>query len=164
MSNSKFTDLVKEAKSHTHQFTLWPDRWRVCNLKVSWNTYAFSEESVSSIPKNPGVYAFLIQPGIAGDLNTSYLIYIGMSKNLRRRFVKYLREFKSKIGRPKIVSWLFPYIGYLHFSYTLVNPSNTLKSLEDNLKSLEDELIKAFIPPANDRFPAEVRRVVKAFR
>lgn len=159
MSNSKFTDLVKEAKSHTHQFTLWPDRWRGCNLKysLSWNTYAFSKASISSIPKNPGVYAFLIQPRIASDLNTSYLIYIGMSKNLRGRFVKYLREFKSKSGRPKIVSWLFPYTDYLYFSYTLVNPPNTPKSLED-------ELIKAFIPPANDRFPAEVRRVVKAFR
>lgn len=160
MSNSGFVDLVAKAKLHTHEFTLWPDRWRVCNLKasLSWNTYTFSEESISSIPEKPGVYAFLIQPKIANNLNTSYLIYIGKTeRRLKDRFQEYLREVSNPIGRPKIIHWLSLYAGYLYFSCTPVEPPNTLESTED-------ELLKAFIPPANDMLPAEVRRVFQAFR
>lgn len=160
MNISKFVDLVEKAKAHTHQFTLWPDRWRGCNLRssLSWNTYAFSEEAVSSIPEKPGVYAFLIQPRVANNLNTSYLIYIGMTdRTLRERFKEYLGEIKNKSGRPKIVYWFESYADYIYFSCTPVDPPDTLERLEE-------ELIKAFIPPANDMIPADVGRVVRAFR
>ncbi len=163
MSNSGFSDLVEKAKSHTHSFTLWPDQWRRCNLQnsLSWNTYAFSPASTGSIPEQPGIYAFLIQPNIANNLNASYLIYIGKTeRNLRVRFQEYLREVKNQSGRPKICFLLGSYDGYLSFSCAVVK-SNTLSA---TLNALEKELLKVFIPPANDRIPAEVGRVVEVFR
>lgn len=162
MSNSDFFDLVGKAKLHTHSFTLWPDRWRSCNLQnpLSWNTYAFSQASTGSIPDQPGVYAFLVQPNIANNLNASYLMYIGMTeRSLRVRFIEYLREVDNRNGSPKIVFLLGLYDGYLSFSCAIVN-SNTLS---DTLNALENELLQAFIPPANDRIPAEVGRAVRAF-
>ncbi|GIV87094.1 MAG: hypothetical protein KatS3mg054_1123 [Chloroflexus sp.] len=186
MSNSDLVDLVKEAKSHTHSFTLWPDQWRRCNLQnssgsacpysvtnwtdqwrrynlknpLSWNTYAFSQASTGRIPDQPGIYAFLIQPNIANNLNASYLIYIGKTeRTLRVRFQEYLREVKNRSGRPKICLLLGLYDGYLSFSCAVVK-SNTLPA---TLNALEKELLKAFIPPANDRIPVEVGRVIQAF-
>ena len=160
MGTTDFVDLVKEAKIHKYEFILWPQRWQQYNphINCNWSTYPFCQDSVEKIPDEPGVYAFLIQPHIANELDASYLMYVGKtSRSLKQRFQEYFREAKnSKRGRPKIIMLLQSYAGYLHFSCAVVNQP-------DEPEQLENELLKAFLPPANDRFPAEVSRVIQAF-
>ena len=159
MANTNFVDLVKEAKSHKYEFVLWPQRWQQYEplINYNWITFAFCQDSVEKIPDKPGVYAFLIQPHIADNLDVSYLMYVGQtSRSLKKRFKEYLTEMNSNRGRPKIVTLLQMYQGYLYFSCI---------TLDNNVSphDVEEELLKALIPPANDQLPAEIRSVIKAF-
>lgn len=154
----EFIDLVKEAKAHKHSFMLWPHRWKSYHSSIHfhWTIYPFEKQSIPQIPDKAGVYAFLIQPRIA-SLDVSYLMYIGQTKrSLRKRFQEYLREATSQSGRPKVLMLLDLYKGFLYFSCATLNASTSLKSIED-------ELLNAFIPPMNEQYPAEVRRVIAAF-
>ncbi len=153
-----YVDLVKEAKSHVETFVLWPRRWSECQLStvLNWVVFPFEQSKADQIPDGPGIYAFLIQPGIASNLNASYLMYIGQTNSLRSRYRDYLREPDSPIGRPKIVVLLDMYRGFLSFSCAPLSGA-------DQLECIEDALLGAYIPPANDQFPAQIRRIVNAF-
>ena len=70
---------------------------------LTWSLFPFQDASRSQIPNAPGVYAFLIVPNIAGNLNVSYLMYIGKTdRPLRQRFAEYLLEAKSDRIRPNL--------------------------------------------------------------
>jgi len=47
------------------------------------------------------------------------------------------------------------YQDYIYFCYTTV--------LEEDLTEVEDNLLIAYIPPANDQYPAEIRKITGAF-
>ncbi len=154
-----FVDVVKEANFYNRRFTIWPRRWRAygSSICLSWTVFLFGEDAIKEIPDEPGVYAFLIQPSIASDLNASYLIYIGKTtRSLRTRFQEYLREAKNPSGRPKIVTWLNPFKGFIYFSCAVLTSSVSPETVEG-------ELLNAFIPPANEQYPAEVSRIIRAF-
>ncbi len=82
-------------------------------------------------------------------------MYVGQASNLRRRFGEYLNAERREDGRPKIFRLLNMYDPHLWFCYTEVPQAN--------ITTLEDDLLEAFIPPCNDKFPASIRRVVGAF-
>ena len=156
----KFVDLVKDARVHEHRILLWPRRWKLydTSLTIGWSAVPFRPASKSSVPDAPGVYAFLIQPGIAANLEASYVMYVGMTDHsLRQRFAQYLIESKSPTGRPKVFMLLSLYRPYVRFFCSTVVPPNSPAAIEN-------ELLQAFIPPANERYPASITRVIKAFQ
>lgn len=149
-------DVVKNAKFHEQKFMLWP-RNRVEHdpaVDLSWVVFPFRPDAQGEVPDEPGVYAFLVQPGIAPNLNASYLAYVGKTeRSLRTRFGEYLRETVDPAGRPKIRLWLQLYEGYVHFTCAqLASPVE-----------VERKLIDAFMPPANSDFSAQVGRIRRAF-
>lgn len=154
----EFEDLVIEADSHRLPFTLWCRMWDEFSSTVTlnWIDHPFQREEVDNIPDSAGVYAFLVQPRIACGLNVSYLLYIGESRNLKRRFRDYLRELRAKKARPKISIYLNRYLPYLRFCYAKL-PKDV------STTDVEDTLLQAFIPPLNSKFPARVGKVVNAF-
>lgn len=153
-----YTDLLMEAALHRKTFMLWPRQWTGYKhaSPFDWHVVPFTQTSATGIPTDRGIYAFLIQPKIASDVQASYLVYLGQTDSLRRRFRQYLQEAKSDLGRPKLVSLLTLYRGFLYFSYS------TIPEPQD-LTPVEDALLEALIPPENDQFPASVRRVINAF-
>jgi len=159
-ANNAFVDIVSDAKSHIVQLILWPCRWQQChiNLHLNWQVFEFNPQTINAIPTEPGVYAFLIQPRLASNLDASYLMYIGKTdRPLRDRYQEYLQEIMKSTGRPKIAFTLSQYYGFIYFSCApVVNQPITPANVED-------ELLKAFMPPMNDQLPAEVRRIVNAF-
>lgn len=154
----EFEDLVVEAEVHRVRFTLWCRMWDEFQQSVAldWVDHPFEDGEVDNIPSSPGVYAFLVQPRLAGGLDVSYLLYIGESGNLKRRFRDYLDEVEDQNARPRIVIYLNRYLRYLRFCCATL-PSNV------STTDIEDELLAAFIPPLNKKLPARVRRVVNAF-
>jgi hypothetical protein len=74
--------------------------------------------------------------------------------SLRKRFDDYLRECKSDRGRPKVLLLLNAWRKNVEFCCV---------TYSRNPKLMEDQLIGAFLPPFNDQFPAQVRKIVKAF-
>ncbi len=136
-----------------------PRLWSSLSLAqtLSWSLFPFNDSSRSSIPDQQGVYAFLILPVIAGNLNVSYLMYIGETeRTLRDRFGEYLLEARSDKIRPKLLRILPLYPDHLVFACAPL-PLGIVP------RDLESALIEAFLPPGNDDVPATVRRPRKAF-
>ena len=158
----RVVDLINEQdqkKNHTIEFILWPQKWGAYNLLdlFDWEIHPFQPDQIENIPREPGIYSFVIQPGIASHPYCSYLMYIGKTKRtLRVRFCEYLREQDDEAGRPNILRLLNKYQGYLHFCCSTIDE-------KERIGEIEDELIKAFLPPCNDRLPAGVHRVIGAF-
>jgi len=155
-------DLIAEQdqlQAHRYDFFLWPKLWSEYTFSIAfnWKVHQFDETEIPNIPDCPGIYAFLIQPGIASFTSCSYLMYIGKTeRTLKQRFKEYISEKQKETGRPKIVRLLNKYQGYLYFCCSMIDP---IISIGD----VEKALLNAFLPPCNDQFPAEVRRVRGAF-
>lgn len=151
-------DIIKdqdEMKAHEHHFILWPRQWEKYHDTHNWKICRLNEMEKDQIPNRSGVYSLLVQPGIANHPACSYLMYVGKTKSLRRRFMDYLNERKCETGRPKIFRVLNKYKDYVCFCYTTVR--------KDDLSGVEDNLLVAYIPPNNDQYPAEIRCIVGAF-
>lgn len=155
-------DLISEQDQlikHQYRFFLWPRAWAAYNLPDSfnWEIYPFQQDQIENIPSQPGIYSFVIQPGIASHSDCSYLVYIGQTeRTLQDRFREYFGEQNKMEGRPKIVRLLNKYQGYLYFCCSVIAEI-------ERITEIEEALINAFLPPCNDRFPAETSRVIGAF-
>jgi hypothetical protein len=137
--------------------------WKTYQQKTfdnaKWTTRIFRKETAKHIPEKPGVYAFLIRPGIPLGLDANVLIYIGKAgTSIRKRYYRYLRESIDPVhGRPKITYWLRKYFDYVHFAYAEIpQPGDP--------HDLEQRLLAALMPPANDQIPGKLRRKRHAFR
>ena len=153
------TDLVAsqdEYQKHVWSICLWPAQWETCdqNLQLSWDSVVLNSTHSSKVPEVTGLYSLVIQPGIANHLGCSYLMYLGKTKNLRRRFGEYLTSERTK--RPKVLRLLEMYRGYIQFFYSKVD--------EAILDSMEEQLINAFVPPCNSKFTGELREARGAFQ
>lgn len=157
---TQFTDLdaSDEMMRHSHKMVMVPRLWSALTIpSLSWTAYPFKDASQSQVPAQPGVYAFMIVPNVAGDLNISCLMYIGETgRTLRERFSEYLREARSQRIRPKLLRILPLYPDHLFFACAPL-PSNV------SSRDVEAALLEAFLPPGNDQVPASVRRARKAF-
>ena len=160
---SQLADLAAfdEFSRHAHNMILVPRRWASLSAgpaaALTWLAFPFVDASRVQIPSAPGVYAFLIAPGAAGDLNASYLMYIGKTdRTLRERFAEYLREASSDRIRPKLLRILPLYPDHLIFACAVLPP-------QVSPKDVEAALLEAFLPPGNDQVPAAVQRPRKAF-
>ena len=155
-------DLITEenvAKAHVHRFSLWPRKWDEFDEGIqafSWRIEKLHIDARDNIPTSSGVYTLLIQPGIANHIACSYLMYVGQTNSLRRRFGEYLNEVKRRRGRPLINRLINMYFDYSWFCYTEVEMTN--------LGKVENALLEAYLPPKNDRFPASVSQIVEALR
>ena len=157
-----FIAEVDEAKAHTQHFTLWPKLWkkylRGRPPRFSWVSYPFNARSKQRIPAEKGIYTFVVNPNIAQHC-CSYLMYVGRAANLtlRKRFGQYLHEKRNPNGRPQIVQLLNKYSdNNLFFCCASLPTAN-------NLKKLEEDLIKAFVPPCNNKITGKVGRIKRAF-
>ena len=151
-------DIIQEQdemKVHEHRFILWPRQWKKYVATHNWTSCNLDAKDKDRIPKQSGVYSLLVQPGIANHPACSYLMYIGKTTSLRRRFMDYLNERKRETGRPKIFRVLNKYKDYVYFCYTTIH--------ENDLSNVEDNLLIAYMPPNNDQYPAEIRHLTGAF-
>lgn len=156
-------DLIGEQdqlSAHRHTFFLWPRQWAAYNFQgfFNWQIYPFQQNQKKNIPMQPGIYSFVIKPGIISYPDCLYLMYIGKAEyGLRHRFNRYFRELDDPAGRPKIVRLLNRYQGYLHFCYSIIEE-------KEQIAETEKALIGALLPPCNDQFPAGINRIIGGFQ
>jgi excinuclease UvrABC nuclease subunit len=151
-------DLIRdqdEMIAYSHRFILWPRLWQDYRNTHAWQMYRLCPEERSNIPEQSGIYTLLIQPSIAEHPACSYLMYVGKSNSLRRRFGNYLNERTRETGRPKLLRLLNKYPDYIWFCYTIVP--------EAELDDVETALYTAYLPPSNDQYTAEISRIIGAF-
>ena len=144
-----------ELRDHGHWFTLWPERWSTYSDVHEWKLSRLADSELHNIPADPGIYTLLALPSIADHPACSYLMYVGQTVSLRRRFGDYLNKERRESGRPKMFRFLNMYSDQVWFCFTLVDKAS--------LDAVEDGLRDAYIPPLNDDFSGELSNVVGAF-
>ena len=145
-------------RSQTRQFTLSPELWNNLNLhcNLNWTRVKFEEPLTNQIPNSSmGVYAFVLEPGIA-NLRLAYLLYVGKTtRNFRVRFREYLRhQQETKPKRLDIKRMLTTWPDHLWFYYAPITNRSIIKCAENNL-------IEAFKPPNCLTYPARIRNSFK---
>lgn len=154
--NNDFVRQADEARRFQVNFFLWVRKWDEYKpvAELEWQVVPYSDEYAEKIPNKPGVYAFCVEPRILPGLQPAYLMYIGQTKHLMKRFKQYCSEAKNyENSRPKIYMMLNRYRSHLHFYYATVTS-------ETSPEVVEATLLKALIPPQNTRLPAEVRKII----
>lgn len=154
---------VRDLKYATETFLLNPAQWRSFRTSHSlpWRKLRFTRANRRHIPREPGIYAFVVEH--AGDWLPAhgYIMYFGITgptprRHLWTRYGEYLRE-KTKGRRLSVQLMLNDYEDDLFFHYV---PLNLTRS---ELKALETALIDAVQPPVNEKdFSAEIMRRRKA--
>jgi hypothetical protein len=151
-------DLAKRRAPYRRDFMLYPPFWRSYGYprKLTWQTVPFAVKRAPTIPDHAGVYAFLIQPGVAPILDVSYLVYVGETVSLKRRFRAYLNEAAGTDGaRIQLYALFKMYRRYVHFSYAELPAKER--------KAAEDALLLALTPPINKKLPATIAGAERAF-
>jgi hypothetical protein len=135
-------------KLGTYSFELHPELWAIPEIATyydakAWTTTRFSNPPEIPIPAEPGIYMFVVAPHSGNLADHSYIFYVGLTDDLRRRYRNYLLEQKGRGSNPRqeVVMFLDHLRDYVFFHYTLV-PENELKEAE---KLLKDNLT----PPGN---------------
>lgn len=128
--------------------------------KLAWHYLEFPPANKMDVPKEPGVYAFVIMPDIFNLSQVSSLLYVGMTKNFYNRIGAYLGEINSRFSstvRPRVWRMLNVWHGHLRYYYTITAD-------EKEAVKLEDEMLAALVPPMNGDLPATIGKKMKAFK
>jgi hypothetical protein len=143
---------------------LHPELWRKLTLSVllQWIIEPFNRKAAARIPDvYGGVYAFVVQPGIANFAHASYLLYIGKTEGkegFRQRYKQYLtHSVETKTRRPRLRRMFDHWPNHLWFCYARVNLQGK------QLEAIENSLLGAFLPPYNGEFPGEVGKARNAW-
>jgi hypothetical protein len=165
-------DDLKLSDFHLKRMILYPKFWNEFALpdgvNLTWRTLRFGEDSDEpNFVNQCGIYTFIVQPGIAGHPNASFLIYVGKTtRSLRTRYQEYKRDLKKspeKSKRPYVVAALRKWQNHLFFSYApLMQAPSTLKDDKLLITRTENALIKGFLPCVNKEFTGEIAEVGQA--
>lgn len=158
MSVADIINDQDEEIGHTHSFMLWPRKWSEVSKHLSsfsWITFQLHTLQRSHIPKKSGIYTLVVRPQLGDHPYCSYVMYIGKTNSLHRRFGEYLNEKKRETGRPKLLRLLNKYPDHIWFCFTEI--------AETQITTVEDALVAALKPPFNDKIPAQIRSGKAAF-
>lgn len=147
---------MSEAGLHSFTFTLWPQQWATYSASHQWQLTRLDISKRDSVPDSPGIYTLLVRPEVADHPVCSYMMYVGKTVSLRRRFGEYLNKERKPSGRPKIFLFLDMYPNNVWFCSTLVQSSS--------LNLVESGLRDAYLPPLNDQFAGELSPIVRVLR
>jgi hypothetical protein len=158
----EWDDVVGLLKHYNiKKFILCPEHWiGYKNSRLKWKKVKFNSRGVKKLPDDKqGLYSFLVQPNVAGHPAISYLLYIGETtkQTLKGRCSDYLPEAKSKKARVPIRSMIRKWPDHLWLYFAVVDDVS-------QIKKLEEDLLKAYMPPFNQKFTAEVGKAGKLER
>lgn len=159
-------DVTKDLKdlafrdSHVVPMMFWPFAWATSqNESYSWVATPFPPAARQRIPKEPGVYAFVVSTNVFGFPAASGLFYVGKATSLYDRIGAYIGEKNRLIlntRRPKIWQMINQWESHLIYYYTT---TNSVAEAED----LEKKMLRALRPPFNTVIPAFLGPTTGAF-
>lgn len=161
-------DPVKVAKLYKGSqtaFFLDTRKWRSFKTRyhIDWSSVPFDKGSLTGVPKEPGLYAFVVSSDHPKLPVHAYILYVGQSghgtskHNLRRRFLDYLRDQRNGCSRPAVDRMLTEFAKDLKFYFAAMPLAKSF------LEDIETKLLSAIIPPVNQvDFEADVTIARKA--
>ncbi len=160
-------DLVKRADDlakYNQRFCLSPEQWIGCKvvLEGEWQSVRFQPDQRGNVPKERGLYAFVLRPAISGIFELGYLMYLGQTghgsaRTLHDRFGDYLQPSKVR-KRTHIARMMEKWQDYLVFYFIKLKDATNLKALE---AGLNDALIPPFV---TSDYSIQIRAAVRAFQ
>lgn len=162
-------ELISDRSHRWPRFCVDFDIWELPkiinqNRFADWVELKFTEENYSEInhlKNQEGIYMFVIKPNDMFSLHHSFIMYIGETKDLARRYSEYLKykdsthpsDFKK---RKMTVIWK----DYLYFNYFPTSYGSTAERRKE-----EYDLIDSIVPPINDDFRSDIiKEHVKSIR
>ena len=132
---------------------LYPEGWTTYQplTQLDWSAPPLQYPDPGSLDAVPGVYSFVVQPGVADHPASAHVMYVGKTNNLKRRYREYRTKKKVRTHMQKMKKWT----GWLWFYYSEV-PTQVRPEL------VEAQLLKALLPPYNRAFPGDVQGFVDA--
>ena len=148
-------DAVNRPPRHIrYGWTLYSFEWESIPKDVlqpnQWQSRALGQSLRHSIPQQAGVYMMCVKPPNVSVMpepfsNFVEIIYVGRSKNLRRRYREHLNTPSPKVHIAKQT-----YSDNLRFWFLCLP--------EERISNAESVLISCLGPPANDR-PGDIQRL-----
>lgn len=127
-----------------------------------WEEIKFTKANVkhfdiNKLHRQQGIYMFIAKPHTQHIRHHSYVLYIGETTNLRKRYMQYFKyidttEPSDQLKRRMVILWQ----DYLYFTYI----KTSFRSTKDR-EVQEYYLIDTIFPPINDKFRAEAAKLMK---
>ena len=145
---------------HDVPMMFFPQAWKAApNMPMLWKQNDFPPLSRKDIPKQPGVYIFVLMTDLFGFPHGNALFYIGKAKSLNKRIGAYIDEVDVHLlrtQRPLVWRMLNQWNGHLKYFYTI---TPDLPAAEQ----LESHMIEAFRPPFNRQYEGITSKTMRAF-
>ena len=122
-------------------------------LTFDWESAKLRASDRMAVPAECGIYSLILDPHLGGHPHCTYLMYVGQTTSLKRRFGTYLTTERRK--RSKVSRLLNDYDAYIYFCFTRLP--------FDRLNEVEDALSTAYLPSCNSKFKGIMQQVVDAF-
>ncbi|WP_342932323.1 hypothetical protein [Paraburkholderia diazotrophica] len=146
--------------SHVVPMTFYPAAWgAAANSSHVWATERFPPTRRGDIPKEPGVYAFVVKSELFDFPLASGLFYVGKATCLYDRIAAYIGEQDKDFmdsKRPHVWRMVNQWKGHLLYLYTKTADVAAAEALED-------KMLSAFLPHFNRQFEASVSQTMRAF-
>jgi hypothetical protein len=146
--------------THTVEMLFLPTAWAVATHSPKvWAEVVFPPVERGDIPKEPGVYAFVVKTELFDFPFAGGLFYVGKATNLYERIGAYIGEQTKRLNestRPFVWKMINRWRGHLRYLYTITADVAAAETLEN-------EMLNAFRPPFNKRYEATVSQTMRAF-
>lgn len=150
------SEILVNKSLRWNTFCLDYDIWTNTTIPglLQWKQIKFGDRNIDDLDSKEGIYMFIAKPPIAYNENHSYILYIGETKDLKRRYLEYLNTYNSsthpsdQLKRKMVIIWR----NYLFFNYLEMNVGGNKKKRE----KVEYDLIDTIVPPFNDKFRSKV--------
>jgi hypothetical protein len=128
---------------------------------LTWHSVSFPPDLSTrrALSTACGVYVFVAEPSLFSLPQTSTLLYVGMTKQIKSRIRAYIAELKIRFvrtRRPHIWRMTNAWNGHLKYYYTTTADVAAAEALEE-------EMLAALNPYFNKELPAELSHRVRAF-
>lgn len=145
---------------HKVEMLFLPPAWAAATpIPCAWVRSDFPPNPRSSIPKQPGVYVFVVMTDVFDFPCANGLFYVGKARNLYERISAYIGDENKRFlnsTRPLVWRMLNVWSGHLKYFYTTTADVNAAELLET-------QMMNALRPPFNRQYDATTSKTMRAF-
>lgn len=145
---------------HKVEMLFLPPAWAAAtHIPCTWVRSDFPPNPRSSIPKQPGVYVFVVMTDVFDFPCANGLFYVGKATNLYERISAYIGDENKRFlnsTRPLVWRMLNLWSGHLKYFYTTTDDVNAAELLET-------QMMNALRPPFNRQYDATTSKTMRAF-
>lgn len=141
--------LMALLQKHKCTHVLYPPFLKLCDKlpALDWKKVGFTQKSRKFVPKEKGVYAFVLEMSGHSLMPVNHVLYVGKAgdltsnNTLHARYYDYIRTEKGS-DRPRIAQMLSQWKGHLSYYYAVVGAGVSTGDVEKYLLDI-------LIPPYN---------------